>query len=134
MKQEQAQTTGAELRATREMLGLTGDHLAKMLGINPRTIRSWEQGRDPIPARFGPELAELKESTREAVTQMVAGIQGQDAPILTTYRNDAEYQAANPDTPWTAAWHRQVCARAADQTGARIDYANAEDEDEKREA
>ncbi len=114
--------TGAELRATREMLGLTGDHLARMLRINPRTIRSWEQGRDPIPARFGPELTQLVSATREAVAQMAASVESQSDPLLLTYRSDSEYLAANPDGRWTAAWHRQVCARVADQVGARIDY------------
>lgn len=112
--------TGAELRATREMLGLTGDHLAKMLGINPRTIRSWEQGRDPIPPRIGTEITELRSATREAVAAVIASIKDDD-PIL-TYRNDDDYLAANPDSRWTAAWHRQVCARASEQTGAPIDY------------
>ncbi|WP_331718698.1 helix-turn-helix domain-containing protein [Streptomyces sp. NBC_00212] len=125
--------TPAELRTAREALGLTGDHLAKRLGVNPRTLRSWEQGRDAIPGRIRPEIAELKEATTEAVKQLVAEVAGGDeqSEALITYRNDEEYLAAHPGGRWSASWHRQVCARAAEETGARIDYADAEGDDEE---
>lgn len=121
--------TAAELRTTREQLGLTGDHLAKMLGVNPRTLRSWEQGRDPVPGRIRPEIAELKEATTKAVADMVTAFEDADDDVLITYRSDEEYLAANRGGRWTASWHRQVCARAAQQTGARIDYADNEDDE-----
>lgn len=119
--------TPAELRAARESLGLTGDHLSKLLAVNPRTLRSWEQGRDPIPGRIRPEIAELKEATSKAVAEMAESCQSEEEPVLVTYRDDKEYQAANPGGRWTASWHRQVCTRAAEQTGARIDYATDDD-------
>ncbi|MGW3563518.1 helix-turn-helix domain-containing protein [Streptomyces sp. NPDC000941] len=115
----------AELRAAREYLGLTGDHLAKLLGVNPRTVRSWEQGRDPIPGDKRPEIAELKAATDKAVAEMVEAW-AEGAPLI-TYRNDDEYLAAHRGGRWTASWHRRVCARAAEQTGARIDYAEDAD-------
>ncbi|MDX3232566.1 hypothetical protein [Streptomyces sp. ME19-01-6] len=120
----------AELRSAREYLSLTGDHLAKLLGVNPRTLRSWEQGRDPIPGRVRPEIAELKAATDKAVADM-AEAWGEGQPLI-TYRDDDEYKAANRGGRWTASWHRRVCVRAAEQTGARIDYA--EDADEQGEA
>ncbi len=51
------------MRAAREYLGLTGGHFAKMLCVNPRTVRSWEQGRDPARGRIRPEAAELRVGT-----------------------------------------------------------------------
>lgn len=111
--------TDAELRAAREYLGLTGDHLAKVLGVNPRTLRSWEQGRDPIPGRIRPEIAELLADTKQTVEAMVE----EEEDVLFTYRDDEEYQAANPADRWSAAWHRRVCARTAERTGARVEYA-----------
>lgn len=129
---EEDPLTPAELRTAREQLGLTGDHLAKLLSVNPRTLRSWEQGRDPVPARIRPEIAELKEATERAVARLVAGVEGEDDPHLITYRNDDEYEKAMRGTSWqedwrrwSASWHRQVCARAAARTGARIDYADS---------
>ncbi|MFE9769496.1 helix-turn-helix domain-containing protein [Streptomyces sp. NPDC005808] len=127
---EEDPLTTAELRTAREQLGLTGDHLAKRLGVNPRTLRSWEQGRDQVPGRIRPEIAELKADTSKAVADMVAGIEGEDDPVLFTFRSDEEYLAAHRGGRWSAAWHRQVCARAAEQAGARIEYTNDVEDDE----
>ena len=124
---EENPLTAAELRTVREQHGLTGDHMARLLGVNPRTVRSWEQGRDPIPGRIRPEIAELRQATDKAVADLAASVDGEEKPRLLTYRSDKEYEAANPRDRWSASWHRQVCARAAAQTGARIDYADLED-------
>lgn len=125
--------TPAELRIAREQLGLTGDHMAKLLGVNPRTVRSWEQGRDPIPGRIRPDVAELKEATAKAVADMVAGLEDAEDDVLIAYRSEDEFVAAARARQhrygrWTASWHRQVCARAAEQVGARIDYSDDEEE------
>lgn len=131
---EEDPLTAAELRIAREYLGLTGDKMAEKLGVNPRTLRSWEQGRDPIPGRIRPEVAEMKAATDAAVAKLVADLEGSDDDTLITYRTDEEYKEAMRGTSWSegwhgwsASWHRQVCARAAAQTGARIDYADLED-------
>jgi DNA-binding XRE family transcriptional regulator len=128
----------AELRAARESLGLTGDKMAKKLGVNPRTLVSWEQGRDPIPGRIRPEVAELKAATDAVVARLVASLEDSDDDTLITYRNDKEYEAGVRGTSWSeglhgwsAAWHRRACARAAAQTGARIDYADNEGSEEE---
>lgn len=127
--------TDAELRTTRERLGLTGDRLSSILGVNPRTLRSWEQGRDPVPGRVRPEMVELTEAADKAVALLVASIEGVDEPELLTYRSDDEYKAAlaagqlsalPQSYRWCAAWHRQVCARAGARTAARIVYGDTE--------
>ncbi|MFF1284328.1 helix-turn-helix domain-containing protein [Streptomyces sp. NPDC058299] len=130
---EEDPLTPAEVRIAREYLGLTGDKMAERLGVNPRTLRSWEQGRDAIPGRIRPEIAELKAATDAAVAELVAGLEDGDDDTLITYRNDDEYKAGVSGTPWSegwhgwaASWHRQVCARAAAQTGARIDFVDDE--------
>ncbi|MEW2187688.1 DUF1870 family protein [Streptomyces cellulosae] len=130
---EEDPLTAAELRIAREYLGLTGDKMAEKLGVNPRTLRSWEQGRDPIPGRIRPEVAEMKAATDAAVAKLVAGLEDSDDDTLITYRTDEEYKEAMRGTSWSegwhgwsASWHRQVCARVAAQTGARIDYADIE--------
>lgn len=124
---EEDPLTPAELRTAREALGLTGEQMAKLFQVNPRTVRAWEQGRDSIPGRLRLEVAKLQAETVKAVAEVVAGVQGQDDPVLITYRSDEEYLASSPRGRWSASWHRQVCARAAEQTGARIDYADEED-------
>lgn len=119
--------TGAELRAARELLGITSDHLAKVIGVNPRTVRSWEQGRDAVPGRIRPELAEIKQAADAAVRHLVAGL-GDDDDAVITYRTDEEYKAAHPSGNWSAAWHRQVALRAAVEAGVRLDYADEDGE------
>jgi len=119
---EEDPITPAELRTAREHLGLTGDHMAKLLRVNPRTLRSWEHGRDPIPGRIRPEIAELKAATAKAVAELAASRASEEETIL-TYRDDEGYQAAHRGGRWSASWHRRVCARVAEQTGARIAYA-----------
>lgn len=130
--------TAAELRVAREYLGMTGDQLAKLLGVNPRTLRSWEQGRDGVPGRIRPEIAELKAAADQAVADMVTAYNDGDAEALLTYRSDEEFSAAQKaglHRYWngSASWHRQVTARAAAQTGARIDYVEETDADEQSE-
>ena len=41
--------TPAELREARRKLGLGTPGLGKVLRINPRTVRRWEEGKHPIP-------------------------------------------------------------------------------------
>ena len=131
---EEDPLTAAEVRVAREYLGLTGDKMAEKLGVNPRTLRSWEQGRDPIPGRIRPEIANLKAATDAAVAKLVASLEDADDDTLTTYRSDDEYTAWVRGTAWSegwhgwvASWHRQVCARVAAQTGARIEYAEGDE-------
>lgn len=64
--------TGAEFAARRHLLGLTLDELAAMIGVNPRTVRAWETGRDLIPERIGDELAALIDEHTALVERMVA--------------------------------------------------------------
>ena len=40
--------TSAELKTTRESLGLTADWLAKKAGVQLRTVRYWESGRNAV--------------------------------------------------------------------------------------
>ena len=42
--------SAAEVAALRTAMGLSSDQLAAMLGVNPRTVRSWESGRDRLSA------------------------------------------------------------------------------------
>ena len=40
--------TAADFAATRLTLGVSADDFAQRMGVNPRTVRSWESGRDRI--------------------------------------------------------------------------------------
>jgi len=111
---------GGELQTVREFLGLTIESLAGMLRVNPRTIRSWEAGRDPIPARIRDEVALIEAMTAQAVTELVDALRRD--PVVAVYRRDEDMHASRPDTAHLPArWWRHVVARAAHEVpGVKI--------------
>jgi len=122
---------GVELQMRREYLGLTIDAMANLLEVNPRTVRSWESGRDPIPVRVRAEIASIEEHTDAVVADMVAALTGDpvaaDAvaaldgsdPVVVVWRSEATWRASgHPDTArFPARWSRHVVARAAHRVG-----------------
>ena len=116
--------TAAELRVTREYLGLTGDALAEHLGVASRTVRHWEAGVYTVPDGVRQETKQLEAITAQAVTDGVAQLMDEPDPTVLTYRTDAEYHDAHPEITLPASWHRAVVARIAQEVpGLAIDYA-----------
>lgn len=62
----------AEVSAHRHAMGLSLDQLAAMLGVNPRTVRSWESGRDGLSASSAAALLDLVGRHVELVGRMVS--------------------------------------------------------------
>jgi hypothetical protein len=119
--------TPAAFKTTREMLGLSDGWLADHLGVSSRTVRNWEAGKYPIPHGVAVEVGSLKRETQAEVGRLVAALHGKPAPRLATYRNDTDFQAANPGSKFPASWHRAVVARVALQVPAvGIDYVGGE--------
>ena len=104
---------GGELQMIREYLGLTIDSLAGMLAVNPRTVRSWEAGRDPIAERIRGEIEQIEAMTAAAVGELVDALNDARDPVVLVYRRDEDMHAARPDTAHLPArWWRHVVARA----------------------
>lgn len=104
---------GGELQMVREYLGLTIESLAGMLQVNPRTVRSWEAGRDPIPDRIRLETEQIETMTAQAVGELVAALRDARDPAVVVYRRDEDMHTARPDTAHLPArWWRHVVARA----------------------
>ena len=93
--------TGAEFAAYRHLIGLTLDELAAALGVNPRTVRSWETERDLIPERIPAELAALAAEHGRLADQMA----GDGRPIGIT--RDKAAPSARP-----RGWYVAAAARA----------------------
>ena len=91
--------TGAELAVRRHLIGLTPDELADVLDVNPRTVRSWESGRDRIPARIPDEVEALVKEHGKAVALMVAS----DSPVGI---------ARDKGDVWPSGWYVAAAARA----------------------
>jgi DNA-binding transcriptional regulator YiaG len=105
----------AELKVVREFLGLSGEHLGKLLNVSPRTIRYWEDGKYPIPDGARLEIEALEAETAEFIGVVIERLRDMRDPALLVYRNDQEYLAANPDSKWSASWYRAVAARIAQE-------------------
>lgn len=102
-----------ELQMVREYLGLTLESLARLLSVNPRTVRSWEAGRDKIPERIRVAVERIEADTAIAVGQIVEALNNQRDPAIEVYRTDEAFQAARAETAHLSArWWRHVVARA----------------------
>lgn len=110
--------TDAEFRVVREYLGLTPEWLAGHLGVSPRTVRHWEQGKYAVPDGVRLAMEDLERRTAAFVTGCVEQLLDLPAPGVVTYRTDAEYHAAHPEVPYPAAWHRAAVARIAQEVPA----------------
>lgn len=60
MKSLEGRLSAAKFTAKRNLLGITLDALALELGVNPRTVRSWGEGREPVPKSASDGLAKLR--------------------------------------------------------------------------
>lgn len=113
---EDERMTAAELKVVREFLGVTGDWLAGHLGVNPRTVRNWEEGRRAIPDGVRLAVEDLEARTGEFVSRIIDALMDVPGePTAVTYRTDDEYRSAHPDEPFSASWHRAVIARVAQE-------------------
>jgi len=105
-----------ELQVVREALGLTGEHLAAMLSVNPRTLRAWEAGREPIPYRVREQVEQVEEYTARAVDEVVAALRNARDPEVRVYRTDEDLHRERPDMAHLPArWWRHVVYRAVEQ-------------------
>ena len=65
-----------EVRRVRGLLGMSQVFFARFLGVDPNTVRSWEQGTrppSPIARRFMGEIEDDPEYWRRRVARRVAG-------------------------------------------------------------
>lgn len=111
--------TPVELRATREWLGLSNERLAAVLNNRLDQVRRWETGRAPIPPGVRGDLLAIVGDTEDAYREMVNA--AQLAGYLKLWDDDEAFAAEVPHySDLGARWHRQLAARAAHETGARL--------------
>lgn len=126
LQDEAEPMSDAEFQVLRESLGLTGDWLAGHLGVSPRTVRHWAQGKYTIPYGVAKTLRELEEETARLVEETAAELLEQHktgpTPELVVYRTDEDYLASGPEPVRSASWHRAFVARVAQQVPVTITY------------
>lgn len=114
----------AEFACCREGLGLTRKWAADWLGVSERTLRAFEDGRDPIPGTLADALIDLDLLTdREATV----------SEPLVTFRTDADAREGGvPLAPrsvpgadvmrFPASWHRALTWRRWREYGGEVTY------------
>ena len=117
--------TPAELKARREALGYTTDDIAKAAGVNSRSPRAWESGREPVPVRIRTILDDLEAETNaviHTVRTAIAAYQEQDPGDLAiiTPTTDSAYRTRWPHAAHTARWWRAAIHTATKDTTVRL--------------
>jgi hypothetical protein len=100
---------GAHLRVQREHLGLSRPQLAAIWSISAGVIADWEDDRDRTPYDLQDRLDALLRTTNQHLNALTHHYKHGDTVL--TYRTDADYRRHHPDGPYTASWHRALCAR-----------------------
>lgn len=107
--------TAAELLCAREYLGLPKTWLAHHVGVDPKTWWRYEAGKTPIPKHVETKMRALHTNTSRMVSAVA--LKAKQGDHLLTYHDGTD---TGKDFP--PSWHRMVVARAAERTGATIDY------------
>lgn len=125
--------TSAELRLTRERLGLSQTNLGDLLEVTQKTVLNWESGRYRIPEGVAVDVEGLAEETEEFIEAIVAELSG-DPDLdehgeqwIITHRDEDAYRVEWPEAKWSAGWHRAAMGRVAEQVpGVRVRFLSEE--------
>lgn len=126
---EDERMTDAEFKVVREFLGVTGDWLADHLGVSPRTVRHWEQGKYPIPDGVRLAVENLESTAAQQVTATVEMLNDAPDAVIAIPRAGTD---CPPACPWPPSWHRAIAARIAQEVpGLSIIYGDDSPRDER---
>lgn len=115
----------AEFRCLYEFLGLSPEWVAAHLNASTDEVARWATGDESVPAFAANELTSLATMTAKLVHELATAHRW--GGTIETYRNDAEFRAADPfGLTYPASWHRAVAARVADRSAdIKITYPAA---------
>ena len=100
--------TPIEVAAMRKLVGLTNDGLGAVLKVNPRTVRSWESGRDRPSEAAAAALTAVVERHDAEVDELLAAVSRDETVVL-------------PRGPMPTGWYVALAARVLDaEPGARL--------------
>lgn len=117
--------SAADLKAARELCGLSQQALADLLNVNKRSVKRWERGDNPAPQdawdAIDKQLAR-HDAAIEYADMLLDQMEQADKPasevILTYWRDQAEYDAHGRDKGYYG------CANANSRTIADVLRAN----------
>lgn len=117
--------TKADFAALREAMGLTQANLADELGVNPRSVKRWEQpgmeGYEPPQDAWDvlDDYADVRRQMVEHCRETAMQAQEQagrmpDAIVLTYYRSQKQYDDLGRDDGWYGVANANARAVAAE--------------------
>ena len=128
-----SERTGARMRATREMLGLTQHDVADAVSVRILTVKRWERGDQEPPADVVAWLEDLSEMQRDTVEAAVSAAVA-SAPLhgsvqLTYYRTQAQFdELGGDDGPvGMANANARLIAARLDAMGYDVGWAYPDD-------
>ncbi len=87
----------AEFLAMRRLIGAFREDLAKVLGVNPRTVQRWENEESPIPWGIEDEFSEIFENFASAVRAIVDAAASSPTPYTFRFLKGAEDSSAKAE-------------------------------------
>lgn len=129
----------AEFRAMREMLGLSQNDVARLLGIDVENVKRWERPGEAPPRPFAWELVDELEVRQEAAVdeavRVVERMQEENGALpesvqLTYYRSQEQYDAMGRDEgPFGMAnANARLVAWKLGGMGVNVEWAYPDDE------
>lgn len=117
--------TGSELLVVRTSLGMSRAELSRVLSVNENTVRRWESGKDPIPARLRDEINTIENAADEAVYSLVAELRSMATPRVVLRREQAaEGEYRLDPAGYGGGWYRCIVGRAIREVpGTRVGTA-----------
>ena len=112
------QITAEKLRTIRSQLGLTGEQLAKYLGVTLRTVRLWEADHHAVPHDQCERIIGLLAEQHRQVVEMVEGMQHVEYVII--HHTTRLYREAYPDAFWPLGWQRRRAEKVASMLGVPL--------------
>ena len=109
--------TPAELKTTREALGLSSEWVAEVGGVTVRSVRHWESGNGVVPDDVASILDELAAAVREHVESQLAVPAG--GPVTLLRFRDQDTLRAVTGLSWPAPTRAIAQLRVVDGLRAR---------------
>jgi hypothetical protein len=122
--------TPAELKTTREALGLSSDWVAQVGGVAVRTVRHWEGGAARVPSDIAERLEDLARQVASHVASLLTATPPGPVTLL-RYRDEATLRQAT-GLSWPVSTHAiaqlRVIAELRDRgMPARLIWFNSEE-------
>lgn len=105
--------TPAELKTTREALGISSEWVAQVGGVAVRTVRHWEGGAARVPEDVAAVLEQLAQQVRSYVERVMSS-RPQEPVTLLRFR-DPEVLRRNTGLTWPTSTHAIAQLRCVEQ-------------------